>query len=213
MMILLIKISIILVTTVLLLTAVARVVMVASTASSILPIESQPQAQVALVFGAGLRRDGSPTAVLRDRVQAAVELYRQGKVQKLLMSGDNSFIYYNEPGAMREFALALGVPEEDIVLDYAGRRTYDSCVRARVIFGVDKAILVTQPFHLPRAAYICRAIGLEATGFTAENIYFRKLSRLYWNIREIPSMLVAFIDVHITRPEPILGQKEPILFK
>lgn len=213
MMILLIKISIILVTTVLLLTAVARVVMVASTASSILPIESQPQAQVALVFGAGLRRDGSPTAVLRDRVQAAVELYRQGKVQKLLMSGDNSFIYYNEPGAMREFALALGVPEEDIVLDYAGRRTYDSCVRARVIFGVDKAILVTQPFHLPRAAYICRAIGLEATGFTAENIYFRKLSRLYWNIREIPAMLVAFIDVHITRPEPILGQKEPILFK
>lgn len=213
MMILLIKISIILVTTVLLLTAVARVVMVASTASSILPIEAQPQAQVALVFGAGLRRDGSPTAVLRDRVQAAVELYRQGKVQKLLMSGDNSFIYYNEPGAMREFALALGVPEEDIVLDYAGRRTYDSCVRARVIFGVDKAILVTQPFHLPRAAYICRAIGLDATGFTAENIYFRKLSRLYWNIREIPAMLVAFIDVHITRPEPILGQKEPILFK
>ena len=213
MMILLIKISIILVTTVLLLTAVARVVMVASTASSILPIEAQPQAQVALVFGAGLRRDGSPTAVLRDRVQAAVELYRQGKVQKLLMSGDNSYIYYNEPGAMREFALALGVPEEDIVLDYAGRRTYDSCVRARVIFGVDKAILVTQPFHLPRAAYICRAIGLDATGFTAENIYFRKISRLYWNIREIPAMLVAFIDVHITRPEPILGQKEPILFK
>jgi SanA protein len=188
----------------------ARAVIVAASAPYILAEADQPTAQVALVFGAGLRRDGSPTAILRDRVQAAVQLYREGKVDKLLLSGDNSYIYYNEPGAMKEYAIGLGVPEEDIVLDYAGRRTYDSCYRAGVIFGITKAILVTQPFHLPRAVYTCRQMGLDATGFAAENIYFRKVSRLYWNIREVPAMLVAFFDVNITHPIPILGDKEPI---
>ena len=109
---------------------------------------------VVIVFGAGLRRDGTPTTVLRDRVETAAELYRQGKVEKLLMSGDNRFVDYNEPEAMRQYALQLGIPDEDIVLDYAGRRTYDTCYRAGAIFGVKKVILVTQLFHLPRAIYL-----------------------------------------------------------
>jgi len=188
----------------------ARAIIVSASAPFIFPDAQQPTAQVALVFGAGLRRDGSPTAILRDRVQAAVQLYREGKVEKILLSGDNSYIYYNEPGAMKEYALVLGVAEEDIVLDYAGRRTYDSCYRAGAIFGITKAILVTQPFHLPRAVYTCRQLGLDASGFAAENIYFRKVSRLYWNIREVPAMLVAIFDVHITHPLPILGEKELI---
>ena len=90
-------------------------------------VESAPAKRVAIVFGAGLWRDGSPTPVLRDRVATAAQLYLAGKVEKLLMSGDNRFADYNEPAAMQAYAMQLGVPEEDIVLDYAGRRTYDTC--------------------------------------------------------------------------------------
>src|SRR3990172_12100148 len=90
-------------------------------------VEDVPAKPVAIVFGAGLWRDGSPTPVLRDRVTTAVELYFQGKVNKLLMSGDNRVDNYNEPAAMEEFAIGLGVPAEDIILDYAGQRTYDTC--------------------------------------------------------------------------------------
>src|SRR5262245_62037958 len=99
-----------------------------------------PEKSVAVVFGAGLWRDGSPTPVLRDRVQTAADLYFAGKVQRLLMSGDNSTIYHNEPAAMLEYALQLGVPREAIVLDYAGTRTYDTCLRAREIFGLTDVI-------------------------------------------------------------------------
>jgi len=113
-------------------------------------MESVPADRVAIVFGAGLQRDGTPSAVLRDRVATAASLYFEGKVQKLLMSGDNRFLDYNEPGSMKAYAISLGVPGEDIVLDYAGRRTYDTCYRAREIFGLDEAILVTQTYHLPR---------------------------------------------------------------
>jgi SanA protein len=204
------RILIILLATTLILAAAARIYIVISTRPNIYPLKDQPQAQVALVFGAGLRRDGSPTAILRDRVQSAVELYKSGKVKKLLMSGDNSYLEYNEPGAMREYALSLGVPETDIVLDYAGRRTYDTCYRASNIFGIKSAILVTQPFHLPRAVYTCRKLGIEATGYAAENITYRRSSQIYWNMREIAAMLVSTIEVTITHPIPVLGTKEPI---
>ena len=119
------------------------------------PNQEVPTADVAIVFGAGLRRDGRPAAVLHDRVVTAVELYQNGTVKKLLMSGDNRFEYHNEPGAMRNLAVELGVPDEDIVLDYAGRRTYDTCYRAKEIFEVRNAVLVTQRFHLDRALYLC----------------------------------------------------------
>jgi SanA protein len=166
--------------------------------------------RVAIVFGAGLWRNGSPTPVLQDRIDTAAALYFAGKVEKLLMSGDNRFVYYNEPGAMREYAISLGVPPEDIVLDYAGRRTYDTCYRAKAIFGVEKAILVTQSFHMPRAVYTCNQLGVEATGVVADNRYFRKLSRLYWNLRELPAILAAIWDVNIRHPLPVLGDPEPI---
>ena len=89
-------------------------------------VENVPQDRVAIVFGAGLLWDGSAGPVLSDRVETAVKLYQQGKVNKLLMSGDNRFIEYNEPEAMRQYALERGIPDEDIVLDYEGRRTYDT---------------------------------------------------------------------------------------
>jgi len=172
--------------------------------------ESVPPAPIAIVFGAGLWRDGTPTTVLRDRIATAAELYFTGKVKKILMSGDNSYIDYNEPGAMREYALSLGVPEEAIVLDYAGRRTYDTCYRAKAIFGVQQAILVTQGFHLPRALYTCKSLGVKVVGVPSDRQDYRTSSLIYWNLRELPATLTALLQVHLTHPQPILGQPELI---
>lgn len=173
-------------------------------------VENVPSTRIAIVFGAGLLRDGSAGPVLSDRVETAVNLYQQGKVNKLLMSGDNRFIEYNEPEAMRRYALERGVPDEDIVLDYAGRRTYDTCYRAKHIFQVDTAILITQPFHLPRALFLCNWFDVEATGVEANNRYFLKRSRIYWNARELFANFQAVWDVMITKPLPVLGNVEPI---
>lgn len=169
-----------------------------------------PARPVAIVFGAGLTRSGDASPVLRDRIRTATNLYFAGKVKKLLMTGDNSTLDYNEPAAMREYALSLGVPDEDIVLDYAGRRTYDSCYRAREIFGVEQAILVTQDFHLPRALYLCNMLGVDGVGVVADNFRYRRMSLLFWNARELAATLTALVDVHLTHPLPILGEPEPI---
>lgn len=168
-----------------------------------------PVQKVAIVFGAGLTRNGEATPILKDRVETASKLYFSGKVKKLLMSGDNRFVNYNEPEAMRQYALALGVPNADIVLDYAGRRTYDTCYRAKAIFGVTKAILITQKFHLPRAIFLCNMLGVDGTGVAADNFTYRKRSLFYWNLREIPATLTAFADI-VTRPLPVLGKPETI---
>jgi SanA protein len=172
--------------------------------------DSVPAERVAIIFGAGLRRDGSPTAILRDRVQTGVSLYFGGKVEKLLMSGDNSVEFYNEPEAMRQYALSMGVPTEDIVLDYAGRRTYDTCYRAKAIFGVERALLVTQKFHLPRALFLCNSLGLDASGVAANSLNYRRISLLIWNFREQLATLAAFFDLYVDNPIPVLGMPEPI---
>lgn len=173
-------------------------------------VDTLPAKRVAIVFGAGLRPDGSAGPVLRDRVQTAVNLYQAGRVEVLLMSGDNRFVEYNEPEAMREHALRLGVPDEDIVLDYAGRRTYDTCYRAAEIFQVDSAVLVTQNFHMPRALFLCNALGVQSVGVEADNTYFRKISRLIWNTRELFATSQAVWDVYVENPIPVLGDLQPI---
>jgi SanA protein len=169
-----------------------------------------PSRRVAIVFGAGLWRNGTATPVLQDRIQMAANLYFDGKVEKLLMSGDNRFVDYNEPAVMREAALSLGVPEEAIVLDYAGRRTYDTCYRAKAIFGINEAILVTQAFHLPRAIYDCNRLGVDSVGVEADLRVYRKSSVLYWNVRELFATVAALWDVNISHPVPVLGDPEPI---
>jgi SanA protein len=169
-----------------------------------------PEKPVAIVFGAGLYRDGSPTPVLRDRVATAAELYQSGKVRKLLMSGDNLLDNYNEPSAMRSYAIQLGVPEEDIVIDYAGQRTYDTCFRAREIFGITEAILVTQRFHMPRALLTCNSLGVNSVGVLSDRRAYSVASHGFWHLRELPATLVAMVDIWITHPKPILGDPEPI---
>lgn len=173
-------------------------------------VENSPQAPVALVLGAGLNRDGSPGVVLRDRVSKAADLYFSGKVEKILMSGDNSTEYYNEPGAMKEYAISLNVPETDIILDYAGRRTYDSCYRAKAIFDVNQLVVVTQAYHLPRALFLCNSFDITASGVPADESEYHLRSYTFWWTREILASLYAYWDVYIAHPQPILGEPEPI---
>jgi SanA protein len=173
-------------------------------------VQDAPARRVAIVFGAGLRRDGTPTAILRDRVETSAELYFSGKVEKILMSGDNRFDYYNEPEAMRQYAISLGVPPQAIAMDYAGRRTYDTCYRARAIFGVESALLVSQKFHLPRALFLCNTLGLESAGVDANQRSYRNRALLIWNIREQLATVGAFFDVYVSNPLPVLGDPEPL---
>lgn len=166
-------------------------------------IAETPSQPAAIVFGAGYWRSGHLSDILADRMETAIALYEAGKVHKLLLSGDNRFVDYNEPGRMAEFAVARGVPREDLVLDYAGRRTYDSCYRARTIFGLQEAVLVTQAYHLPRALYTCDRLGLEMVGIEAdrrEYIYDR-----WYRFRELLALGRAWLDLNVLRPLPVLG--------
>ena len=187
-----------------------RIVIVLVAKPKTFSVEDVPVRRVAIVFGAEVKKDGTPSAVLRDRVQTAVELYKSGKVEKLLMSGDNRFVDYNEPEAMRQYAVSLGVSNEDIVLDFAGRRTYDTCYRAKEIFQVDSAILVTQGFHLPRSLFLCNSFNVEAVGVKADNYYYLKRLRFFWSIRETLATSQAVWDVYVKHPIPVLGEPEPI---
>lgn len=164
-----------------------------------------PEKKVAIVFGAGLWKDGEPSDVLKDRVQTGVDLYRAGKVEKLLMSGDNRFQNYDEPSAMINYAKELGVPDSDLQPDYAGRRSYDTCVRAKKIFGIDEAILVTQEFHMTRTLYLCDSAGIDSIGMLADKHNYIGLR--YMQIRDTYSFALALFDVNFREPEVVMGEK------
>jgi SanA protein len=206
----LLKIILYLAMTALIVLGLPRLVTEIYSIKRIYTITEIPIKRVAIVFGAGLQRDGTPSPVLQDRVAAAADLFFAGKIEKILMSGDNRFVSYNEPGAMYSFAIKLGVPANAIVLDYAGRRTYDTCYRAKEIFGVTDAVLVTQRFHLPRALFTCNALGLKSIGAIADRREYQVRSEGYWNLRELPANLAAMWDVWIAKPLPVLGDPEPI---
>lgn len=187
-----------------------RLITLIYSASRIYQKSDAPIKRLAIVFGAGLRRDGTPTTILRDRVETAASLYFDHKVEKILMSGDNRFENYNEPEAMKQYAVSLGVPGEAIVMDYAGRRTYDTCYRAKAIFGATEALLITQKFHLPRALFICNALGLKADGVEANNHHYWRGYLVIWNVREQMATFGAFLDLYVSSPLPVLGTPEPI---
>jgi SanA protein len=166
-----------------------------------------PRAKVAIILGAGIYRDGRPAAQLEKRLDKGIELYKMGKVQKLLMSGDNRVVEHNEPKIMADYAAAHGVPRQDIIMDFAGRRTYDSVYRAKHVFCIDEAIIVSQYYHLDRAIFISKHIGLDAYGVAAKSAGGEKRN----GAREMLACVGALIDVYIRHPKPILGSQEPIL--
>jgi SanA protein len=173
-----------------------------------------PPLPVAIVFGAGYWPAGTASDTTRlsdalaDRMETAMDLYRAGKVNKLLLTGDNRFVDYNEPAAMAEYATSRGIPPEDLVLDYAGRRTYDSCYRATAIFGAKQAVLVTQRFHLPRALFTCDQLGLDVVGIVADR--HRLFREPWYRLREVAALARAWIDLTLLKPLPVLGDPIPI---
>ncbi|MEU8518241.1 ElyC/SanA/YdcF family protein [Streptomyces sp. NBC_01216] len=164
-----------------------------------------PAQDVALVFGAGLWK-GRPTPYLAHRLDTAAALYRTGKVKVLLVTGDNSRTSYDEPDAMRTYLTAHGVPDDRIVSDYAGFDTWDSCVRAKRIFGVDRAVLVTQDFHIRRAVALCTAAGVESYGVKVVEPH--DTTFYYGGARELLAAGKAALDAAL-RPDPrFLGTHE-----
>ena len=166
--------------------------------------------RVGLVLGCPPRVvNGSPNLYFQQRMRAASRLFRSGKVEYLLLSGDNNKRSYNEPQAMFEELSRLGVPEDRMVRDYAGFRTLDSIVRAKEVFGQEEVIVVSQEFHNRRALYLAGHQGLGATGYNAADVARSFVARLRW--RETAARVKAFADVHVLRtPAKFLGEPVPI---
>jgi len=184
--------------------AAPRLYALARYTSQVYQVAEAPTSAVAVVFGAGLTRSGRVSAVLYDRVATAVDLYQAGKVQTLLFSGTTTVERYSEPEAMRQAALELGIPDEAILLDGAGLSTYDTCYRTLAVYGISQATLVTQEFHLPRALYLCEALGIEAVGVSADRRPYRERTVAFWNLREFFATAAAWWDVNIAQRVPVL---------
>jgi SanA protein len=177
-----------------------------STAPFIVAGAAAPQAQAAIVPGASIISSSTLSAVLRERAVGALALYDAGMVKKILVTGDNAALSYDEVEPVGKYLEAHGVPARDVFLDHAGFDTYSSMYRAKAVFGVSSALIVSQPFHLPRAVFIARALGIDARGVEAgagEPYVFNQL-------REIPATLKALFDLAVRRVPQYLGPTIPI---
>jgi vancomycin permeability regulator SanA len=161
--------------------------------------------EVAVVFGAGLW-DGEPSPYLAHRLDAAARLYRDGSIKVVLVTGDNSRRDYDEPDAMRAYLAKHGVPRGRVVTDYAGFDTWDSCVRAKRIFGVDRAVLISQAFHIRRAVALCEAAGVSSYGVAVDDKH--DVTWYYGGTREVFAAGKAALDA-LFHPDPtFLGPRE-----
>ncbi len=196
------------VTIVLTLTLVVNATLYVTTKSYIYDdVTGVPKAEAALIPGAAIFENGSLSPIFLDRVDKAIELYRAGTVAKILVSGDNSTVIYNEVNPVRLYLISQNIPDEDIFLDHAGFDTYSSMYRARDIFGVTSLIISTQSFHLPRAVFIARRLGMEAHGVNADvgHILFRNY------MREVLANEKAVLDLMFHRRPKYLGEAIPIM--
>ncbi|EGX58292.1 integral membrane protein [Streptomyces zinciresistens K42] len=164
-----------------------------------------PRTEVAVVFGAGLR-DGEPSPYLARRLDAAAGLYRAGRIDVVLVTGDNSREEYDEPDAMRAYLTRKGVPGARVVSDYAGFDTWDSCVRAKKIFGVDEAVLISQAFHIRRAVALCEAAGVRSYGVGVQDKH--DVTWYYGGAREILAAGKAALDASFEPDPRFLGPRE-----
>ncbi len=169
-------------------------------------VEDVPERAVVIVPGAAVLRSGALSAVFLDRANAAIELYKAGKANKILVSGDNSTVEHNEVDPARKYLLSQGIPEADIYLDHAGFDTYSTMYRAQEIFAVESAIIATQSFHLPRALFIAHSLGIDAVGYRADNVHLLPRN----HVRESLARIKAVLDVLISRTPKFLGEPIPI---
>lgn len=170
--------------------------------------ETWARPRVAIVFGAAVYQESLST-ILEDRIKTALALYKAGQVDRILVSGDNRTPEYNEPKAMADYLASHAVDPRDIVIDYAGRSTYETCLRAREIFAVQRAVLITQRTHLSRALYLAHELGLDSIGVVADQHNYGGETS-YQQFREIGASLKAFFNVHGFPPHAVLGEKLPI---
>ncbi|HUX80867.1 MAG TPA: ElyC/SanA/YdcF family protein [Candidatus Paceibacterota bacterium] len=168
--------------------------------------DTAPSAEVALIPGAALTAHQTPAPIFIDRVNTAIALYKAGQVSKILVSGDNGTLSHNEVNPVKRYLLSQGIPEQDIFLDHAGFNTYSSMYRARAIFGVTSALITSQAFHLPRAVFIARSLGMQAFGVrtNTKHILFRNY------IREIFADEKALFDLVFHTQPKYLGPTIPI---
>lgn len=168
-----------------------------------------PPGKVALVFGTDDRFQGRENRYFRYRIDAAEALWKSGKIRLILVSGDNSEKYYNEPEKMKKALVARGVPQDRIVCDYAGLRTLDSVVRAKEVFGLHEVIFISQRFHNERAAYLAKANGIEFTGLNAQDVAGQ--GGVKTKLREVGARVKMWLDVQVLGTKPKhLGDKETL---
>jgi SanA protein len=165
-----------------------------------------PHTQVALVLGASVTGTGELSPILKERADEAVAIYKAGKVDKILVTGDNATLTYDEVDPVGRYLVAAGIPKKDIFLDHAGFDTYSSMYRARSVFDVTSMVVVSQAFHLPRSVFIAHSLGLTAYGIDAGHGELF----LYNTIREIPADVKAFYDLLFRRVPEYLGEQYPI---
>ncbi len=177
-------------------------------------LDKVPKRGVALVLGtAKYVRRGKINYFYKYRIDAAAKLYKAGKVRAILVSGDNSSKYYNEPARMMRDLIKRGIPKSKIYLDFAGFRTLDSILRAKEIFGLKKYIIVSQKFHLQRALFIAQKSGVDAIGFVAKDIP-RTAAAFRMRMREYAARVKAFLDIYILHTTPkFFGKFEKIEIK
>lgn len=180
-------------------------IVVISGGSKIVKEDEAKKADCIMVLGAQVKPDGTPSHMLRDRLNEGIKLYKKGKAAKLLMSGDDGQVEYNEVKVMLAYAKEAGVPERDIFLDHAGFSTYESMYRAKEVFGVKKLIVVTQKYHEYRALYIAKNLGLDVEGVCSDPVTYA--GQTFRDIREIVARDKDFFQC-ISKPEPtFLGDK------
>lgn len=165
-----------------------------------------PRAYTGLVLGAQVKPNNVLSDVLKDRVDTCLELYKEGKIEKLLLSGDHREKYYDEVNTMKKYVLATGkVLKEDIFLDHAGLSTYDSLYRAKHIFGVDDLIICTQDFHLPRAVFIGQKLGLRVAGIISDKTNY--LNEKYYRWREVLANVKAYAYILLNKKSEVGGKE------
>ncbi len=165
-----------------------------------------PPAKIGLVFGTSDSYRGRENRYFRYRIDAAVKVWNAGKVETLIVSGDNRSKYYNEPEKMKSALIEEGVPKDRIVCDYAGLRTFDSVVRAKEIFGADTILVISQRFQNERAIYLAQANGMKAYGFNAEDVEIK--AGFKTKLREVGARVKMWLDVNLLDTQPThLGDK------
>lgn len=185
--------------------AVTNVVTIVGSKGSIVSADeaSISSADAIVVLGASVFADGTPSGILQDRLDDGIALYFAGVAPKLIMSGDNGTESYNEVRVMKQYAIAQGVPSEDVFCDHAGFSTYESMYRAKYVFGCQRIVVATQTYHLYRALWSAKSLGMQATGVPSDYHEYQK--QLQYDIREVPARTKDFFKALFRMPSTYVG--------